>query len=59
MIYAEKTIIGVDKIVYYCVTDNICETCRHNPTKKWKGYYCGKCEQYNNTVTECCDYEER
>lgn len=54
----EKTRYLEDMVISYCITDNVCMCCKHNPKN-----YCplagwdGKCKKSHESVVECINFK--
>lgn len=54
----EKTYIKKDMLMYYCITDNKCVCCKHNPKNYCPISGCdGKCKQSHESVVDCLNFE--
>lgn len=55
----ERTFIRNDVWMSYCITDNICSICKHNPENKnpWMGCD-GKCKECRESVVECINFSK-
>lgn len=56
----ERTIIKEDMEIYYCLTDNKCNLCKHNP--KNRNPYIGNdgnCKKAHESVIECTYFEKQ
>lgn len=55
----KRTFIKSDRIIDYCITDNVCSLCRHNPENKNPYMGCdGKCKEAHESVIECVNFEK-
>lgn len=55
----ERTFINNDSVIHYCITDNVCSICKHNPKNAHlMEFYYGKCHQMNESVVSCCNFEK-
>ncbi len=55
----ERHFIRENMEIYYCITDNKCSICRHNP-KNRNPYIKGRdgnCNKSNENVVECYNFE--
>lgn len=55
----ERTFIKEGMEIRYCITDNKCNLCKHNPKNRNPYVGCdGNCEKSDESVVEC-DYFEK